>query len=398
MPEATTAAPAAAPVTPAPVSEYTSDKRHMGVSDDAFLEGLDGVAFDLSENEQEQPENDNEARAAPKSKPKPKAKPSKAKEPDPVEDEAADESPEAAEEPEEAEPEIEAAAEEEEPLLPRGKGTREEPLTIKDLPDDKLFLELKVDGEKVVVSMREAVEGAYLRPQAFDRMLSKANHAKEEAEQIATAAVTHQENFRAGFNKFITNPESLFTMMLAKHENVLHEVAVRYAEMRAREQQDPTLQHKRRTEQERREIEQERQRTAAERQQWETTRRSTEAAESALRELKPGYEAGLKAAGFPTVTPELKQEIRVRLGVVRGAKGRISADDVKEAVVRAARFLAAGGTPSPAAPQPERPAKARPAPSPMAAPRAPARPNGRKDFSAMSQNRRLQDPDWYWEQ
>src|SRR5687768_9511175 len=63
----------------------------------------------------------------------------------------------------EAPADLEAAEPEEadDDYLPEGKGTKENPLTVKDLPQDR-FVEVKVDGKKEVVDLRDAVNG-YVR-------------------------------------------------------------------------------------------------------------------------------------------------------------------------------------------------------------------------------------------
>lgn len=384
---------------PAPVPE-TREARY--VTDDALLSGLDGNDFSIDDaiagpesvNAYETPKD--AAADVPPPASEPAAEPG-------AEANAVNEAVDQAAE--------EALAKPKEPeILPSTKGTREDPLTLKDLPEDK-WIKVKVDGETQLVSLREAMEGAYLRPQAFDRLLSKANRAKTEAEQIARDAVEHQSRFRQGFDLWIRDPGKVFSMMLDQHEEVLEQVAIKYAELRKSEAENPMLRQQRIFAAQNRKIQEERQRTQQERQEWETRRAREEAASAALRELKPGYEAGLKELGFPNVTAELSAEIRARLQVARAQRGgaALTAGDVRDAVVRAGRYLgiapAAAAAPAPAsaparpaAPAPVPPARPRPAPAPMATPQRPP-PNGNNGVSRwdnVSQARRFQDPDFFW--
>lgn len=300
---------------------------------------------------------------------------------------------------------LEPPAPKEPELIQSTKGTREDPLTLKDVPEDK-WLKIKVDGEVQLVNLREAVEGAYLRPQAFDRLLSKANRAKTEAETIARDAVEHQQRFRQGFDTWVRDPAKVFGMMLGEHEEVLEQVAIRYAELRKAESENPMLRQQRIFSAQQRKIQEERQRTQAERQEWEGRRAREEAASAALRELKPGYDAGLKELGFPKVTAELNAEIRARLQVARSQNGGrpLSPADVRDAVVRAGRYIgAAAAAPAPAATAARAPAAAqvarpRPAPAEMAMPPRPQQTsNGTSRFDNMSQSRRFNDPDYFLE-
>lgn len=377
-------------VAPPPPNEGPS---HRYVTDDALLDGLGDDAFKM-EDAGPEPVNAYESPAEDK-RDEPPVDPATS-EPEP-EETAVEEAVDAAAEEALQEPEPEKA----DPW--NGKGTREKPLTLKDLPEDR-FLKLKVDGEIQLINLREAVEGSYMRPQAFDRLLSKANAAKDEATRIARDAVDHQQRFRDGFDQWIRDPAKVYAMMLENHEEVLEQVAVKYAELRKAEREDPMARQQRVFAAQQRKLEAERQRTQAERQEWENQRARAQAVEAATRELKPGYDAGLEELGLAknAVTDELATHIRALLRVTSEKKGGapLTAADVKSAVVRAGRYLAAQAA-QPPAPPPARkpvvapPARPRPGPAPMATPTRPAPSSNGSRFDSMSQARRFQDPDFF---
>lgn len=382
------------PATPQPVSEFRGGRAL--VTEDALLGDLGGDDFTM-DAPSGAPESVNAGETGVSATPDAMLAEA-APEPDPTVEDAVDAAAaEALAKPAEPEPE---------PLLGT-KGTREDPLTLKDLPEDK-WLKVKVDGELQLVNLREALEGSYLRPQAFDRLLSKANRAKTEAESIARDAVEHQTRFRQGFDMWIRDPAKVFGMMLDQHEDVLEQVAIKYAELRKSETENPTLRQQRIFGAQQRKIAEDRQRTQQERQQWEAQRAQTEARDAAMRELKPGYEAGIKELGFPTVTQELRTHIHAFLQVARGQNsGRpLTPADVRDAVVRAGRYLgiapaAPAAAPARAAAAPARApapaARPRPAPAQMATPTRPQPSSNGSRWDGVPQSHRFNNLDYFLE-
>ncbi len=302
--------------------------------------------------------------------------------PSPAEEELAElngEPPDAGEELEEA-PEEDATDD----GLPAGKGTRDNPLTIKDLPEDR-FVKVKVDGEEQTVDLRDAVNG-YIRRQTFDKGISKANAAVQEATAMATKAVEERTMLRQNFDGFISDAERMFPFYLDNHPETLEAMAIKYAQLRQAENQDPRLKMQREFAAKQRKLEEETARTRKEREEWESQRTRTQQAEAARKAFEPAYQEGLRAAGFPKVTKELQDEIRVRLDYARRRDGKLSPDTVKGAVIAAAKFLGA----------PAVPAAAKPAP--VAKPTAkPAKPtNGRKDWASVPRPQRMNDPNFWF--
>jgi hypothetical protein len=408
-------------------SEFFAD-----IPPDDLLDALNDDGEPEEEKPRRRPKLETEA-------PKPKAKPRKSEpEPEPEEEE---EEPLAAADDEQAEDEPEREADEEPEVkawaVPDGKGTKDAPLTLKDLPED-VFLELQVNGEKVVVDLKESAKGI-MRRQAFDQQTSKIKQGLTEAHDIAEKAVSAQERMkqqldqtRQGFSSFIRDPKrvlaalfenvpdkrAILKEMIDGHEDALEEIAFGYADFRRNEdalQKDGYAQNRARRAREREQLRhqreqaslaEERRRIAEERQAWqreqeEKTRTAKEteqkqaAARAAFAMLKPGLDAGLLALGMKDMTEELKTEVQVRLDVTTRMNGGkpLTSDDVKKAVIRAGESL--GIKPG---------QKQRPAPANGTAPRRPAaqttqnRPsNGSSGgkFDNVPQNQRVRTLEWY---
>ena len=128
---------------------------------------------------------------------------------------------------------------------------------------------------------------------------------------------------------------------------------------------------------------------AAEREAFESQRRqeqeqkqqqeSRQRAESIFR---PGWEAGLRKAGFPEPNSDLYQEVMLRCNQRIQSGGVVTSDDVAEFVVRAARLLELPKAS-------ERKLKA-PTPSPVK-----KRETGKDEWSNVPASKRRRDPDYF---
>ncbi len=296
---------------------------------------------------------------------------------------AVEEAPEEQEEEAQAQPEDEGAQEE------HSRGSKEEPFGVKDLPDDK-YIELKVDGEKVVVPLSELASG-YIREQTFTRWANKTRLMAQEAQGMIEQARETRDRVKKELGSFLYDPNEVFEFYMAdeRREKVLEAAARRYAELRAYHRQRPEerLAWLRQRDE---------QRLAAERERWESERRSAEEQkqqqerfERAKAILQPGWEAGLRKAGFPEITPALKEEVLLRCQRKEASGEPLTSEDVADFVVRSAKLLEL----------PPRGGKKRPGPAPAGRPR-PANDNARpRDedgrWKAMPQHKRIKDPDWY---
>lgn len=320
------------------------------------------------------PENDNQK--PPGRKPPTKKPP----EPEPQPDEEVPLEPVA---PGDDEPDVEPEDEPED----TGQGSRDEPFTIKDLPDNK-FIELKVDGEKTVVSLQELASG-YIREKTFSARINKTQYLTNQAQAALGKAKEVQDRVRTEFQAFVRDPDQIFDFFLASEdrEKVLEAVAQRYALMlrRFREAPHEKLAYQRQRDQ---------QRLQWERDQFESHKRAeleqrqrAESAQRAQAIFRPGWEDGLRRAGFPQPTQQLWDEVLVRVRQRADSGHQITSEDVSEFVVRAAKLLELP-------PKGKRPA---PAPKPQL-PRARRADNTNghgKDWSAMPAHERRKDPDYF---
>lgn len=425
--------------TPKPVEDVVNYSKRS-IDDSEFFADIPPDELLEAMNDDSEPEKPRRARPQPE---RGESKP-KARKPEPEPEEEEDDEPLAAAA-DDAEPADEASDQdadaEAEPKAwtpPEGKGTKEAPLTLKDLPSD-LFVELTVNGEKIAVDLKEAGKG-YMRRQAFDQQISKAKQGLTDAHDIAEKAVVAQERMkdsidktRQGFEVFIKDPKRVLNALfdnvadkrrivealIEDHEDAYEEISFAYAEFRQREdalakdgyQQSRARRAKDRDQRryqreqaalddQRRQIAEDRQRLEQEqtkrKQNEETSARQKAAQQAAFVKLKPGLDAGLLALGLRELSPEHSKELGIRLGVVQRRKGTepLTADDVKQAVIRSAQDLDIKATPASAA---------RPAPAPgNGAPRRAATPPERKPtngangrFESVPQNQRVRDLDWY---
>jgi hypothetical protein len=345
---------------------------------DAAMDALDD--FGPSPAAREKPENDNARK-----------QPARKREADPAGDERDDgeEQPFADPEHEEEEGEepdaAEEGAEEEEH---DSRGSKEEPFTVKDLPKDK-YIELKVDGEKVTVSFDEMASG-YIREQTFTRRVNKTKMLADEAQSMVQKARDTQERVRSELRTFLSDPDEIYNFFLASddREQVFEAAARKYAELRRahRERPDERLAFQRRRDQER---------LQAEREHWEAEKRAEVEARTHQEQLararevfQPGWEAGLRKAGFPQPTQALYDEVMIRCNQQHARGEVVTTDNIADFVQRAAKLLEL----------PPRGGKKRPAPAPVAEPRREA-PSGAKKrgdpWAGKSQREKTRDPDFF---
>lgn len=267
-----------------------------------------------------------------------------------------------------------------------GKGTREAPLRHKDLPTDR-FVELKTaSGERVVMSLKDALSGTFMSRDMVRREVSIAKEAQTRAQTIAERAIEHQRQANAGVQAMIRNPEALVKALAEHHMPVLHQVARAYAMMR----KDPSLREgllasirEERVNAQSQEVE--RKRKALEQQEQERAQQS-----ELERTLAPAYRRALKEAGIlrqEDVTDELRDGIRMRFNFLVGKHGRPpTPEEMRWCVTDAAAQLKAQG-------KLKAPAKPRAAPTPPAPPPGQERKtNGQIDWTKVPESVRMRDP------
>lgn len=285
---------------------------------------------------------------------------------------------------EEEQPEAEAEGAEEDEHDSRG--SKDDPFTVKDLPKDR-YIEIKVDGEKAVVSFDELASG-YIREQTFTKRVNKTKLLADEAEAMIGRARATQQQVRDELRSFLYDPEQLYDFFLASEdrEQIFETAARKYAELRRlhREQPETRLAFQRRRDQER---------LQAEREHWEAQKRAEiqertqkEQTERARAIFQPGWEQGLKKAGFPEATQALWDEVILRCNQKHGRGEPVTTDDVADFVVRAAKVLEL----------PPRGGKKRPVPAPVVARRDPAvRKQAKDPWAGKTLAEKKRDPDWF---
>lgn len=268
------------------------------------------------------------------------------------------------------------------------RGSKEEPFSVKDLPEDK-FIELKVDGEKTVVSLKELANG-YIREDTFNRRINRTKQLADEAQAHAKQLTETREQLRAATREFLHDPDQLLEYFTdsEEREQVIMQVAQRLAAQVRAHRENPQSR-----------IEYERQRAErkikAEKERWEAQKQA-EARASQEREaqarfekvFKPGWNEGLKRAGFPDVSGQhgqaLWDEVMVRLNQRHQTGKPIEPGDVAEFVYRAAKLLEL---------PPKNAKKPRPAPAP--APREREKSKGRDPWADKPRSKKLSSPDFF---
>lgn len=281
---------------------------------------------------------------------------------------------EIAEDGENGEPEAEVEAK---PALPEGKGTRDKPYSVKDLPQDR-FVEIKVNGKREIVPMSELADG-HIRHETFTRVHNEAKDALAKANTVVERAQAQQRAFGEKINAFLDSPNDFYEFMSEHAPKTLEAMARKLAADMVEWQKNPQTKYERDNARTQRKLDQQRAELDARRDAEETERRTSTAANAAKAALAPGYQAGLKKIGVSdptTLTAEFRATVRVLLERTQALGRALTAEDVTAAMVRAAQLEPPKATV--AARKPE-PAPARPAPARKPAASSQAKPGTRRD-------------------
>lgn len=243
------------------------------------------------------------------------------------------------------------------------RGSKEEPFTVKDLPADR-FIELKVDGEKVVVPLSELARG-YISEKTFNQRITKTKQLADEATQHLTRLKETETSLREATRTLLSDPEELlgYFTATAERENVLMQVAQAFAAQVRKHREDPNARLQYERERDARRLQEERERWQAQKEAEARAAQEREAQERFEKVFRPGWNEGLKRAGFPDVSGQhgqaLWEEVMVRLNQRHQSGKAIAPDDVADFVHRAAKLLElppknAGKKPRPAPAPPPR--------------------------------------------
>lgn len=272
-------------------------------------------------------------------------------------------------------------------VLPEGKGQKEQPYALTDLPEDR-FVEIQVDGAKEVVSLRELASG-HIRRKAFNKFTNQAKSAIAEARQYAETAVGERRAIRESLQNFLSDPAKMLEFMLEQQPQVAEQFARGYAQIWDGWQKNPEARRRYEWEREQKKLAADRRKLDEERTQHEKKTSEERAAAQEMSRLKPMYQRTMREIGFPKVTPKFRETVNILCEAARRSNGgQLDPEDLRDAIHAAHKYHPAEGTVQERRPQP-----VTATPKPAAPPR---RPNGQfRDWSAVPYNKRMSDPDFF---
>ena len=232
------------------------------------------------------------------------------------------------------------------------RGTKEDPISVKDLPADK-FIKLKIDGKEETVSLRELGDG-YIREQTFRGKLKEIKDVPGKLDQLEQSFKERLTGQRGQVNKLLSSPDKLFEFYTQSDETeaVGMELAKRFAQLAAAEKANPLAKQQRQLARKEALLEQQRKDHERTTREQETQRQASEASQRRAAALKPVWEEALKEAGFPKPTSELYELVNVNVTAQAKKLGRpVSPAEFKAIALRAIKFLdlkPGGNKPAPA--------------------------------------------------
>lgn len=249
--------------------------------------------------------------------------------------------------------ELELEGEEPEEEEPDTRGTREDPISVKDLPEDK-FIKIKVDGREEIVSLRELADG-HIREQTFRAKMKEVKDLPAKIDALKDEFTNRLTGTKSKVNTLLSDPKLLFQFFGQDPE--MESVGMEFARLMAvqakADKENPIGKQQRMLERQRTKLEAERaehERTTREREQH---RQTSEAVQRRAEALKPAWEGALREAGFPAPTQELYDLVNANVATATKRTGKpISPEDFKAIAVRAIKFLdlkPGGKKPAPAA-------------------------------------------------
>lgn len=266
-------------------------------------------------------------------------------------------------------------------------GTKARPYKRDDLPEDR-FIELKVDGERVVVPVRELAD-SYAGQKAIAARLAKLGEERTVMTSQVEEARTIAKGIRDDTVALFKDPDRLYRILSSEeHEGILQELSKRRWEDLSRWRDDPTQRALFLRQRDQEKLQQQQSAYQEQQQRLQQEQQQRAMAEHTQRVMQPGYDEGLRKAGYPNVEhPEFKPLAQTLLHNIMAAAGRQLAtqEDVTSAVLRACQILKL--PPGANAPPPKRP---------VIAPKAQADQPRRKDgkWDAMPKQRRANDADY----
>lgn len=269
------------------------------------------------------------------------------------------------------------------PVLPADRGTEDKPYSINDLPADK-FVKVKIDGQERTIPLREAADG-YIRKQTMDAHVGKAQQLVADAQRIGKAAVERHKQTVANVNQLLGNAEHLFNY-ISQDVDLMTALGKKMGDRFLEWEKDPGSLQRYREDLQQRAIQAERERLDRERSEWEQSRTQKEAAERNNALWMPVWREALKEAGFPKVTPELRNYVTALVQVTQNQNGgKLTAEQFKACVKQAAKLA---GSETVADRQPE------PSAAPAARAPRPNGSNGKTKWDGMPHAVKMRDPNY----
>ncbi len=270
------------------------------------------------------------------------------------------------------------------------RGSRSEPFSVKDLPEDR-FIKLKIDGEEAVVSFKELAEG-HIRQKTFDQRITRTKQLADEAQAHLVRLNETREQLRAATREFLYDPEQLYEYFTESEEReaVVMQLAQRLAAQVRTHRENPQARLEYERQRSERKLRAEQERWQAQKQAEQQAAAQREAQERFEKVFRPGWSDGLKRAGFPDTSgphgQQLWDEVMVRLNQRHQTGKAIEPADVAEFVYRAAKLLEL---------PPKSAKKPRPAPAPSPKDRTAGAPRGRDPWAGKTRNAKLKDPEFF---
>ncbi len=226
-----------------------------------------------------------------------------------------------------------------EPQRESDEGTRKKPYTRDDLPEDR-FIEVKVDGQKQVVPLRELVDG-YAGQKAIQQRLERIGLEKQAMTREVEGAREEVKKTNDHFRSILNDPDELYALLSHREfEPTLQALAKKRWDDLAQWKANPVTRAEFLRQRDERAFAQQQQRM--QQQQQLEQQRATEQAqlEHRTQVIKPGWEEGIRRAGNPDVNhPELIPLASQLIDIATQKQRAPTMEEVASAVARTCKML-----------------------------------------------------------
>jgi hypothetical protein len=217
-------------------------------------------------------------------------------------------------------------------------GSKEKPFSVKTLPE--AYVTIKVDGKEETVSVREMTDG-YMREKAFHKKVSETADLAKTAKAAADRFQSETKALQDSFRQLLQDPDDLYDFLETHADETMDKLARKRLQLLIEEQKNPQLKWQRQAEKLKRTTEAQNKKLREELDTHKRTQQEERDHQRYLSAFKPGYDAGMKKAGYPKVTEDFKLTFNGLVSAVRASGREVTAQDIEQAIVRAARATAA---------------------------------------------------------